>query len=106
MLQPPFLSKKDSLLVFAYSLLFIGTVVPHIGVGCILAVLPFTGGAWIGGIAAVSLFKTNAAYLPAAWFAVFAQAYVVVAVFKACRRRSRNKAVEHAKCSQTLKENE
>ena len=81
-----FLSKKSTLRVFLYSLLFLGTAIPYISLLCILAVAPFTGGAWIAGMAAVSLFKTNAAYLPAAWFAVFLQAYIVALIVRAFRK--------------------
>lgn len=71
-----FLSKKNTLWIFLYSLAFLGTTIKYISVLSIFLVLPFTGGAWIAGVAAASLFKTNYAYLPAAWFAVFMQAYV------------------------------
>ncbi|MDP3512769.1 MAG: hypothetical protein Q8S20_08465, partial [Sulfuritalea sp.] len=81
-----FLSKKHTLWVFLYSLLFLGTAIPYISLLCILAVVPFTGGAWIAGMAAVSLFKTNVMYLPAAWLAVFLQAYIVAAIAKAFRK--------------------
>ncbi|MDE2311010.1 MAG: hypothetical protein KGL01_09315 [Betaproteobacteria bacterium] len=75
-----FLSKKDTLVVFLYSLIFLGTAIPQIAVVSALAILPFSGLAWMSGVYAVSLFKTNAAYLPAAWFAVFLQVYLVALI--------------------------
>ncbi len=88
------LSKKQTLWVFLYSLLFLGVSVPYISVLCLLAVIPFTGGAWIGGMAAVSMFKTNYAYLPAAWFAVFVQAYVAASVIAVFRKSKEPKTPE------------
>ena len=87
-----FLSKKQTLWVFLYSLLFLGVSIPYISFPCLLAVIPFTGGAWIGGMAAVSMFKTNYAYLPAAWLAVFVQAYFVASVIALFRKPKEPKA--------------
>jgi hypothetical protein len=91
------LSKKDTFWVFLYSLIFLGTTIPQIAVLCIFAVLPFTGGAWMAGVAAVSVLKTNTAYLPAAWFAVFLQAYLVASLTKLFKRRQKKPKVSNGK---------
>lgn len=88
------LSKKHALWVFLYSLVFLGTTIPNIALICIVAVIPFTGGAWIGGMAAVSYFETDAAYLPAAWLAVFTQAYFVFLVAKLFKTLKKGKATD------------
>lgn len=69
--------------MFLYSLLFFGVGSPYIAFICLLATIPFTGVAWILGAAAVSVFKNNAAYQPAAWLAVFLEAYIVLLLFRA-----------------------
>jgi hypothetical protein len=91
------LSKKETFWVFVYSLIFLGTTIPPIAVLCIFAVLPFTGGAWMSGVAAVSFFKTNTAYLPAAWLAVFLQAYFVASLTQLFKRRRKKLEVSKAK---------
>jgi len=86
-----FLSINQTLYVLLYSLLFFGTVVPEIAGICVVSIIPFSGGAWIAGVYAASFFKTNTAYLPAAWFAVFLQAYLLATIAKIASRNGKSK---------------
>ena len=90
-----FLSKKDATVVFVYSLIFLGTAIPKIAGVCVLAILPFSGLAWMSGMAAVSLFNANVAYLPAAWLAVFIQVYLVALIIRS--RKNRLKKLKESK---------
>lgn len=78
-----FLSKTDTICVFGYSLLFLGVMVPRIAPACLFALLPFLGGAWIGGLTAVSVLHVQRAYVFGAWFAVFLQAYLALSAIRA-----------------------
>ncbi len=76
------LSWQDTLGVFAYSLLFVGVALPTVGLVCMLMLLPFLGGGWLGGMAADWLFHVKHAYIAGGWLAVFLQAYLVLAVVR------------------------